>query len=130
MLDTGLLCAKSGLDTQTIINGNAIFEEFKGSLTEQYVLQELKAQKELFIAYWSKKSGTAEVDFVIQDNSKIVPVEVKASVNLKAKSLASYREQYQPEKAVRTSLADFEINGGLYNIPLYLIENISGILKK
>ena len=130
MLDTGLLCAKSGLDAQTIINGNAIFEEFKGSLTEQYVLQELKVQKELFIAYWSKKSGTAEVDFVIQDNSKIVPVEVKASVNLKAKSLASYREQYQPEKAVRTSLADFEINGGLYNIPLYLIENISGILKK
>lgn len=130
MLDTGLLCAKSGLDAQTIINGNAIFEEFKGSLTEQYVLQELKAQKELFIAYWSKKSGTAEVDFVIQDNSKIIPVEVKASVNLKAKSLASYREQYQPEKAIRTSLADFEINGGLYNIPLYLIENLSGILKK
>lgn len=130
MLDTGLLCAKSRLDAQTIIDGNAIFEEFKGSLTEQYVLQELKAQKELFVAYWSKKSGTAEVDFVIQDNSNVVPVEVKASVNLKAKSLASYREQYQPEKAVRTSLADFEINGGLYNIPLYLIENISGILKK
>lgn len=129
MLDTGLLCAKAKLNAQTIIDGNAVFEEFKGSLTEQYVLQELKAQKELSIAYWSKKSGTAEVDFIIQNNSEIIPVEVKASVNLKAKSLASYREQYQPEKAVRTSLADFEINNGLYNIPLYLIENINGYLK-
>lgn len=130
MLDTGLLCAKARLNVQTIIDGNVVFEEFKGSLTEQYVLQELKAQKELYIAYWSKKSGTAEVDFVIQNNSQLVPVEVKASVNLKAKSLASYREQYKPEKAVRTSLADFEINNGLYNIPLYLIENITGILDK
>lgn len=129
MLDTGLLCAKAKLNAQTIIDGNAVFEEFKGSLTEQYVLQELKAQKELSIAYWSKKSGTAKVDFIIQNNSEIIPVEVKASVNLKAKSLASYREQYQPEKAVRTSLADFEINNGLYNIPLYLIENINGYLK-
>lgn len=129
MLDTGLLCAKAKLNAQTIIDGNAVFEEFKGSLTEQYVLQELKAQKELSIAYWSKKSGTAEVNFIIQNNSEIIPVEVKASVNLKAKSLASYREQYQPEKAVRTSLADFEINNGLYNIPLYLIENINGYLK-
>ena len=130
MLDTGLLCAKARLNIQTIIDGNVVFEEFKGSLSEQYVLQELKAQKELYIAYWSKKSGTAEVDFVIQNNSQLVPVEVKASVNLKAKSLASYREQYKPEKAVRTSLADFEINNGLYNIPLYLIENITGILDK
>lgn len=130
MLDTGLLCAKARLNVQTIIDGNVVFEEFKGSLTEQYVLQELKAQKELYIAYWSKKSGMAEVDFVIQNNSQLVPVEVKASVNLKAKSLASYREQYKPEKAVRTSLADFEINNGLYNIPLYLIENITGILDK
>lgn len=130
MLDTGLLCAKARLNVQTIIDGNVVFEEFKGSLTEQYVLQELKAQKELYIAYWSKKSGTAEVDFVIQNNSQLVPVEVKASVNLKAKSLASYREQYKPEKAVRTSLADFEINNGLYNIPLYLIENITEILDK
>lgn len=130
MLDTGLLCAKAQVDAQTIINGNIIFEEFKGSLTEQYVLQELKAQKDLFVAYWSKRSGTAEVDFIIQNKSEIVPVEVKASVNLKAKSLASYREQYQPKKVVRTSLADFEINNGLYNIPLYQIENIKGILEK
>ena len=130
MLDTGLLCAKAQLDSQVIINGNAIFDKLEGSLTEQYVLQELKSQKDLFVAYWSKQSGKAEVDFIIQDKSEIIPVEVKASVNLRAKSLASYREQYQPKKAVRTSLADFEINNGLYNIPLYQVENIKAILEK
>ncbi|MBQ8347234.1 MAG: DUF4143 domain-containing protein [Alphaproteobacteria bacterium] len=130
MLDTGLLCAKAQLDSQVIINGNVIFDKLEGSLTEQYVLQELKSQKDLFVAYWSKQSGKAEVDFIIQDKSEIIPVEVKASINLRAKSLASYREQYQPKKAVRTSLADFEINDGLYNIPLYQIENIKRILEK
>jgi len=124
MVDTGLLCAKAMLDAKTIIEGNKIFEEFKGALTEQYVLQELKIKDNLPIAYWGTDNGSAEVDFVIQDKDTVIPIEVKATVNLKAKSLASYRQKYQPLKAVRTSLAGYEENNGLCNIPLYMIENL------
>ncbi len=124
MIDTGLLCAKAMLDAKTIIEGNKIFEEFKGALTEQYVLQELKIKDNLPIAYWGTDNGMAEIDFVIQDKDMVIPIEVKATVNLKAKSLASYRQKYNPIKAVRTSLAGFEENNGLFNIPLYMIENL------
>lgn len=124
MIDTGLLCAKAMLDAKTIIEGNKIFEEFKGALTEQYVLQELKIKDNLPIAYWGTDNGTAEIDFVIQDKDMVIPIEVKATVNLKAKSLASYRQKYEPKKAVRTSLAGFEENNGLFNIPLYMIESL------
>lgn len=124
MLDIGLLCAKAMLDTKTIIEGNKIYEEFKGALTEQYVLQELKNYDDIPVTYWGADTGTAEVDFVIQKANLVIPIEVKASTNLKAKSLASYRQKYQPKKSIRTSLAGFEINDGLYNIPLYMMENI------
>ena len=124
MIDTGLLCAKAMLDAKTIIEGNKIFEEFKGALTEQYVLQELKIKDNLPITYWGTDNGTAEIDFVIQDKDMVIPIEVKATVNLKAKSLASYRQKYNPKKAVRTSLAGFEENNGLFNIPLYMIESL------
>ena len=124
MLDIGLLCAKAMLDAKTIIEGNKIFEEFKGALTEQYVLQELKNYDDIPVTYWGTDTGTAEVDFVIQKTNHVIPIEVKASTNLKAKSLATYRQKYQPEKSIRTSLAGFEINEGLYNIPLYMMENI------
>ena len=124
MIDTGLLCAKAMLDAKTIIEGNKIFEEFKGALTEQYVLQELKIKDNLPITYWGTDNGTAEIDFVIQDKDMVIPIEVKATVNLKAKSLASYRQKYEPIKAVRTSLAGFEENNGLFNLPLYMIESL------
>lgn len=124
MIDTGLLCAKAMLDAKTIIEGNKIFEEFKGALTEQYVLQELKIKDNLPITYWGLSNGRAEVDFVIQDKDKVIPIEVKATINLKAKSLASYRQKYEPMKAVRTSLAGYEENKGLFNIPLYMIESL------
>ncbi len=123
MLDTGLLCAKAMLDAKTIIDGNKIFEEFKGALTEQYVLQELKTTDNLPITYWGTDSGSAEIDFVVQKSDLVIPIEVKATVNLKAKSLASYRQKYQPQISMRASLAGFEINNGLYNVPLYMMEN-------
>lgn len=124
MIDTGLLCAKAMLDAKTIIEGNKIFEEFKGALSEQYVLQELKIKDNLPVAYWGTSNGMAEIDFVIQDKDKVIPIEVKSTINLKAKSLASYRQKYKPIKAVRTSLAGYEENNGLLNIPLYMIENL------
>ena len=129
MIDTGLLGALSSLDAKAIIEGNKIFEEFKGALTEQFVLQELILQKNLPIAYWSSESSQNEIDFVIQYHNQIIPIEVKSSINLKAKSLSAYREKYTQEIAIRTSLADFEINHGLHNIPLYLVENLLNFVE-
>ncbi len=127
MLDIGLLGAKTSIDAKIIIDGNNLFNQFKGSFAEQYVLQVLKSLENIPIGYWTSNS-TAEIDFIMQYDSMIIPVEVKSSINLKAKSLGVYREKYKPIKSIRTSLADFEINNGLYNIPLYLIENVERYL--
>ena len=125
VVDVGLLGALSNLSAKAIIEDNRIFTEFKGALTEQYVFQQLKVNHNS-IHYWVSRSNVAEVDFVTQADDYGIPIEVKAAANLKAKSLQQYRKDYVPEKSVRTSLADFEVNSGLYNIPLYLI----GLLNK
>ncbi len=127
ILDTGLLCALSKLPARTLIEGDKIFTEFNGALAEQYVLQQIKTLEDIEIAYWISESGNAELDFIIQTNGYIIPVEVKASINIQAKSLKTYREKYKPQKSIRTSLADFEVNNGLYNIPLYMIKNLNEI---
>ena len=121
LCDIGLLSAMSGLDAKTILEGNALFTEFKGALTEQYACQEMKLFKNAEIAYWTNDSATAEVDFVLQLDSLIIPVEVKASTNLKAKSLAVYREKFRPKTEIRTSLADYGKTGNLLDIPLYML---------
>lgn len=125
IVDVGLLGALSNLKAKTIIDGNNIFTEIKGSLTEQYVLQQLKTSIQS-IHYWSSKSYVAEIDFVIENENNVIPVEVKAAANLKAKSLTQYRKEYNPSISIRTSLANYEINNGLYNIPLYMI----GLIQK
>lgn len=124
MSDVGLLSAMCELDVKTLLEGTVIFEEFKGALTEQYVLQQLKTLKDLPIYYWTSDSGIAELDFIVQINGKIIPIEALASINLQAKSLKTYREKYVPEISIRTSIADYKYSEGLYDIPLYLIENI------
>lgn len=129
ILDVGLLCALSKLPARTLIEGDKIFTEFNGALAEQYVLQQMKTLEDIEISYWVSKSGNAEIDFVIQNNGYVVPVEVKANTNLQAKSLKVYREKYQPEKSIRTSLADFEINNGLYNVPLFMVGKFDEILN-
>ena len=90
VLDVGLLGAMTDLQADTIIDGNRIFEEFKGAITEQYVLQQFKTIKDLPVFYWSNETSRAEIDFVIQIKSDVVPVEVKAERNLQAKSLKGY----------------------------------------
>ncbi len=122
-LDCGLLGALARLDVRSLLQGNAVFEEFKGALTEQFVLQELLCTIDSAPAYWEPDSGSAEVDFVAQLGGDIIPFEVKAGVNLRARSLASYRARFEPPYAVRTSLAAYEFNEGLYNIPLYAISS-------
>lgn len=129
ILDIGLLGALSNLSQKTIIEDNQIFTEFKGALTEQYVLQQLKNKTNKQINYWTSRSNIAEIDFVLQVENLIVPIEVKATTNLKAKSLAQYRKEYMPPKAVRTSLANYKADGDLYNIPLYMIGILETLLE-
>ncbi len=130
LLDVGLLSAISKLPARTLIEGDKIFTEFYGALAEQYVLQQLKGLDDMEIAYWISESNAAEVDFVIQTNGYVIPLEVKASTNLQAKSLKVFTEKFKPEIIIKTSLADFETNEGFLNIPLYMINNISDIIKK
>ena len=119
MVDIGLLTAMGDIDAKTLLEGNAIFSEFKGALTEQYVFQQLKSTDEYVINYWSADRSTAEVDFVIQYEGLVIPIEVKAEENLQAKSLKTYTEKYNPGIAVRISMSDFREQDWLTNIPLY-----------
>jgi predicted AAA+ superfamily ATPase len=119
--DLGLLSAMSNLDTKTILDSNALFTEFKGELTEQYVIQQLRAAEIDHIAYWTNDKNRAEVDFVIQHDGDIIPIEVKASENLKAKSFKLFCEKFQPQTAIRTSLSDYRKETWMTNVPLYLI---------
>ncbi len=123
LLDIGLLTAMGKLDIQTILEGNSLFSEFKGSLTEQFVLQQLMARKGSEVFYWSSDTSQAEVDFVIQSEDGVIPIEVKAEENLKAKSLISYSQKFSPARSIRTSMADYREESWMTNIPLYAIES-------
>ncbi len=123
-LDVGLLAAQSHLDASVLLEGSRIFTEFKGALTEQYVLQQLIATQENPVFYWVNEKGTAEVDFVLQRKQAAIPIEVKAEENLKAKSLKVYVEQFQPEQAIRLSMADYREQDWLVNIPLYGVNTL------
>ena len=129
MVDIGLLGALSELDAKTLLEGNSLLTEFKGAITEQYVLQHLKANPHLPVYYWTSKAQ-AEVDFVIQHDNKIIPIEAKAATNLRAKSLKTYCDLYHPETAVRLSMADYKRTGNLYDIPLYMAELLPQIIKE
>lgn len=130
ILDTGLLCAKSGLEPKVIIDGDKLFTEFKGALTEQYVLQQLKNIEDLEIAYWANDdTGVAEIDFLVQYKGQLIPMEVKSKTNLKAKSLKSYREKFKPKFAIRTSLSDYKQTDNLIDLPLYCIEESKHEIK-
>ena len=121
MADVGLLGAMGNIDSKTIINGNVIFQEFKGAITEQYVLQQLVNIEAMPLFYWSADKSIAEIDFLVQHKNNVIPIEVKAEENLQAKSLKSYRQQFQPEVSIRTSMADYRDDNWLKNIPLYAI---------
>jgi predicted AAA+ superfamily ATPase len=128
VLDVGLLSAMSDLDLKSLLQGNRVFEEFKGALTEQYVLQQLIANKEIKPYYWTAEKSSGEIDFVFQYGMDIIPVEVKASENLQAKSLKNYCLKYEPKYAIRTSMSDYRKEEWLTNIPLYAINSILSYL--
>ncbi|MCD7863417.1 MAG: ATP-binding protein [Lachnospiraceae bacterium] len=129
-LDVGLLGAMLRLDARVILEGDRLLEEFKGALTEQYVLQQLIVNPENDIFYWTADSATAEVDFLIQAQGRIVSIEVKASENLRAKSLKSFIQKYQPQTAVRTSMSDYREQESFVNLPLFYIGNLNRYLTE
>lgn len=125
IVDVGLLGCMTGLRQRTLLDGDDLFVEFKGALTEQYVCQQLKTIEDLGIYYYTNDRGSCEIDFVVDTGEQIVPIEVKAETNLRAKSLKTYRERFEPELSVRTSMADYKKEDWLLNLPLYAIENIT-----
>ena len=118
-LDVGLLGAASRLDASTLVDGNRLFTEFKGALTENYVCQSLIATGKVEPRYWSAENSTGEVDFVYDYAGRVVPVETKAELNLRAKSLRTFVERNGLGPGVRLSLASFERQDWVVNVPLY-----------
>ena len=122
------ICFRARINEKILLEGNEIFTEFKGSFTEQFVLTELKSNKDIPIFYWSAEKATAEIDFVIQLGTNVIPIEVKASENLQAKSLKTFIEKYKTTKNVRTSMSNYRKEEKLINIPLYSIGNIEKLI--
>ena len=129
VVDVGLLGCMTGIGQRTLLDGNDMFVEFKGALTEQYVIQQLVTIPQLNTYYYTNDRGSCEIDFVIDDGETIVPVEVKAKENLQAKSLRTYRDKFKPELCIRTSMSDYRKEEWLLNLPLYAIEEIKCFLK-
>ncbi|MBP5706445.1 MAG: ATP-binding protein, partial [Spirochaetales bacterium] len=125
MVDVGLLAALSELDKQSIIDGNSIFTEFKGALTEQFVMQEIKACSDYSLFWFSGEKSTFETDFLIQNGKDVLPIEVKAEENLKSKSLRTYYDKFQPVYAIRTSMSGLKKQDWMINIPLWAIGSIN-----
>lgn len=124
ILDVGLLSCMARLSQQTLLEGNNLFVEFKGALTEQYVCQQLKTREDFGLYYFTNERGSCEIDFVLDTGEQIIPVEVKTETNLKAKRLRTYVEKYHPSKAVRTSMSDYKQEDWLLNLPLYALDAI------
>lgn len=130
-LDVGLLAAMVRLDERVLLEGNQVFTEFRGSLAEQLALQELQVDGGLDVCYWAMDGQSrAEVEFIVQTGSQIVPVEVKSGTNLRAKSLAVYMNKYQPRLAVRSSVANYKKTDNLYDVPFYLLNNFFQNIQK
>lgn len=127
LLDVGLLSCMTRLRQDTLLDGNALFKEFKGALTEQYVLQQLKTLGGVGTYYWANDRGNAEIDFIIDNGNDVIPIEVKAEINLQAKSLKAYRDKFNPRFSIRTSMADYKSEGWLLNLPLWAVGTIADI---
>ncbi len=128
MHDVGLLGAASQLDPAIIQDGDRLFTEFKGALSENFVLQELVSQYEAPPRYWSS-GNTAEVDFLIQHQNDIIPCEVKSGANVQSKSMKVYDNAYHPALRIRYSLQNLELNGNLLNIPLFMAGNTRKLVE-
>ncbi|MDR1803448.1 MAG: ATP-binding protein [Treponema sp.] len=131
MNDIGLLTSRAGLEIKTYLDdNNKTFSHYKGGLAEQFVLQELMAANDkLPVYYWASGKNTAEIEFVIQYNGEIIPLEVKSGKNVKSESLNHYRKEFHPLRAVRASLKNYGFVDGLYSLPLYMTGSLADILR-
>ena len=118
--DVGLLGAMSALDPGIVLEGNSLFTNFKGAMTEQFILQELKAVS-VDAGYWTPDTGVSEVDFVVQGKASVSPLEVKSATNTKAKSLGVYMNAYHPALVLKSSLKNYSDTGSVRSIPLYAL---------
>lgn len=125
LVDIGLLAAMGDIDVRTLLKGNDIFNEFKGAITEQFVLQQLVNDSNNAIFYWTAERSTAEIDFLVQNSGNVVPLEVKAEENLQAKSLKVFSQKYNPKISIRTSMSDYRNQEWLINLPLYAINELT-----
>lgn len=124
MVDTGLLGCMANLDIKSLVEGNRLFSEFKGAISEQFVMQQLLSYEDISLFYWSAEGAKSEVDFVFQKDNEIYPLEVKAEENLKSKSLQTFARKYNPPVSYRTSLSDYREQDWMINIPLFAIDMI------
>ena len=127
-LDIGLLRTLCEIEPEIILDTDAVFREFTGTLTEQYVLQELQAMELAQSIYYWSEGATSEIDYIFTYRSKVIPVEAKAGLAVHAQSLKVFRQKYEPEIAIRTSLKSFREDAGLLNLPLYQMWNLKAVL--
>ena len=127
--DVGLLRRLAGLPASVIIDGSLLYTEFKGSLIENYVLQNILPVFDTLPRYWTS-GNLAEIDFLVQFNNKIIPIEVKSNENIRSKSLSVYEKQYQPSLRIRFSMKNFSFDGNLINIPLFLADKAGEIINR
>ena len=127
ILDVGLLGCITNLDQSILINGNELFKEFKGALSEQYVLQQLKTIEHIETYYWTNDRGSAEINFLLDVKNKIIPLEVEAKTNSKAKALKVFYERYSPNIAIRTSMMEYKQEDWLLHLPLWAIATLTTI---
>ena len=126
MLDSGLLAAMSNISVKSVVEDRGLFSEFYGAFTENYVAQELSKQ-DYNLFYWTS-SGIAEVDFIVEKDLQVYPLEVKAGMSIRNKSLTIFNDKYKPKHAFRFSLLNLKKDGNIANIPLYLIDRLNEIL--
>jgi len=129
LVDVGLLGAMADLSERSIVEGNLLLREFKGTFTEQFVCQELIAECGYQLYYWSSEKSSGEIDFMFQSEEVVYPVEVKAAENLKSKSLAAFSKKYDLRTSIRLSLSGYRDQGWMRNIPLYATGGIRNLLK-
>jgi hypothetical protein len=128
LVDVGLLSCMTRLRQDILLDGSELFKEFKGALTEQYVLQQIKTLRGIAPYYWTNDRNTSEVDFLLDTGNHVIPLEVKAEVNLQSKSLKAFADRFKPLVSVRSSMSDYKRESWLLNLPLYAVGRIADLL--
>jgi predicted AAA+ superfamily ATPase len=128
-LDVGLLGALANTPVEMMAQGERLFNEFEGAFIESFVAQQLVAHRQQPLYYWRSQGGKAELDFLLEISDRIYPLEVKAGINVKSKSLKSYDIQYEPDMLLRTNLRNFKQNGKIVNLPLYAVSELPRLVQ-